>query len=66
MCLEAYERWAESIEARVTALKRCTRQQLVVRSVEDSYSIHAFLPQYGVTVGQLAYYSLLPTSAQVP
>ena len=60
MCLSAYERWSSQLEARVLSLKRCTRQQLSIRAVEDKYTVHTFMPQYGVTVGQLSYYSIFP------
>jgi hypothetical protein len=63
MCLAAYERWSENLEKRAMSLKRCTRQQLVVHAIESHYTVHTFLPQYGVTVGQLAYYSLFPTGS---
>ena len=63
MSMAAYERWSTQSEARVLALKRCTRQQLIMRSIENNFSVHTFLPQYGITVGQLAFYSLFPNES---
>ena len=64
MDLDSYELWSSQVESRVVSMKRGHREILFtkvynkMKDQQKNFSEHVFLPKYGYTVGQLAYYIL--------
>ena len=66
MEIECYEQWAALLEQRIVSMKRNKREQFfrqVLGTAGDTSAGRSqeclFIPSLGVTVGQLAYYTLI-------
>jgi hypothetical protein len=69
MDIGCYDRWAAMLEAKVVGIRRSQRERLFLEALRSPDSrLHGvenlLMPQWGITLGQFAYYTVVGNSSK--